>query len=170
MEIKSEGPLESMQQTPGKDPCVGLSGATCKRLGEELVSDRKAIKWEIQIPVQGKTVTAYEWLDVERGTSLRRESSRGDKMEMRFLGTEKLNGRTVEKWEVTALRPEQPVIKMLQWIDPILKFSVKQELSGGIVTEIKNLQEGPQSASLFAVPTGYVKVPLPQGMASPISR
>lgn len=165
MEIKSGGQLGAMQQTIGKDPCAGLSGATCKQLGEDLVSGRKAIKWEIHMSVEGKSLTAYEWVDVERGTPLRSESTMGN-MEMRLLGTEKLNGRTVEKWEVVATHPQQPPVTMVRWFDPALKFSVKQELPGGMVTELKNIQEGPQQESLFSVPAGYTKVPLPQGMPS----
>ncbi|CAK0780504.1 DUF4412 domain-containing protein [Gammaproteobacteria bacterium] len=163
MEVKPEGPLSAMPQTAGKDPCAGLSGATCKQLGEETLSGRKVVKWEVHVPVEGQNLTAYEWVDAERGTPLRRESSMGN-MEMRLLDTEKLNGRTVEKWEVTATRPQQPPIKMLRWFDPILKFSVKQELPGGMMTELKNIQEGPQPASLFSLPAGYAKVALPQGM------
>jgi hypothetical protein len=70
----------------------------------------------------------------------------------RKLGTEVVNGRTCDKWEFTREGRTQTV-----WVDQKLHFMVKTLGSDGSVTELKNIQEGTQPASLFEIPAGYRK-------------
>ena len=45
----------------------------------------------------------------------------------------------------------------LFWLDPKLRFPVKWQGKDGS-GEMRNIQEGPQPASLFEVPAGYTKM------------
>lgn len=68
------------------------------------------------------------------------------------LGTEAVNGRSCDKWEVT----EKSGHKETLWIDQKLHFPVKTT-DGQMTTEFTNIKEGAQDASLFKVPAGYRK-------------
>ena len=47
---------------------------------------------------------------------------------------------------------------MTGWIDRKLRFLVKTESAKGRGMELRNIQEGPQQASLFEIPAGYKKI------------
>jgi hypothetical protein len=149
------------------DPCVGMAGMTCRRVGTEAVNGRPAVKWEMTMTDQGKTMTATQWLDAERGLPTKQVLPNGQTMEMKLLGTESIEGRKAEKWERTAAMPNQPPMVTLQWYDPELKLALREEFPGGYVTEIKNIRIGPQADELFVVPAGYTKKALPQGGPPP---
>jgi len=68
------------------------------------------------------------------------------------LGTESINGRTCDKWEVTPKTGKPETF----WIDQKLHFPIKM-INGDITTQYTNIKEGPQDASLFKVPAGYQK-------------
>jgi hypothetical protein len=68
-------------------------------------------------------------------------------------GNETVNGRSTVKYEGTNSKGEASQV----WLDPKLRFPVKwQGTSGG--GELRNIQEGTQPASLFAIPAGYTKM------------
>ncbi|WP_295450060.1 hypothetical protein [uncultured Thiodictyon sp.] len=153
--------------SPEADPCVGLEGFTCRRIGLEDVNGRPAVKWEMSMTDKGQTLTATQWLDQQRGLPLKHVLPNGQTMELKLLGTETLNGRTAEKWEMTTGVPNQPPTSSMQWYDPELKLAVKEELRGGAVSELKNIHVGPQPDDLFKVPDGYTKKTLPQPAPPP---
>jgi hypothetical protein len=68
------------------------------------------------------------------------------------VGSETVNGRSTIKYESTSANGDTGNF----WIDPKLRFPVKWQgkNSGG---ELRDIQEGPQQASLFEVPAGYAK-------------
>ena len=68
------------------------------------------------------------------------------------LGTETVNGRTCDKWEVTQKSGKTETF----WIDQKLHFPIKM-INGDITTQYTNIKEGPQDASLFKIPDGYQK-------------
>lgn len=149
------------------DPCAGMPGVTCKRVGEEDVGGRAAIKWEMSMTHQGETLTGTQWIDVERGLPLKNVSPSGQSMELKMLGTETLDGRTVEKWEATVQVPKREPSVTYQWYDPELKLAVREEFPGGHVSELKNIRVGTQPDSLFVVPAGYNRMSMPQGGQPP---
>ncbi len=149
------------------DPCAGMAGLTCRRLGVEDVSGRPAVKWEMSMTHEGKTLTGVQWLDQERGIPLRHQMPDGQTMELKMLGTETFEGRVVEKWETTTTVPGQQPTVTFQWYDPELKLAVRDELAGGFVSELKNIRIGPQPDSLFAVPDGYTRMTAPPGGGQP---
>jgi hypothetical protein len=82
-------------------------------------------------------------------------------MEMRLVGSETLNGRTVEKWEMTATRPGGQSSVAHQWFDPELNINIREEQPGGFVSELRNISIGKQPADLFTVPNGYKIMSMP---------
>ncbi len=77
------------------------------------------------------------------------------------LGSETVNGRTADKWEVVATQGQE-TFRSTMWVDPRLRLPVKAEFPGGVQSELRDVKEGPQPAELFTVPADYKKVELPQ--------
>lgn len=78
------------------------------------------------------------------------------------VGTEMINGRNAEKWEITVTMGGAPMT-MHVWLDSQWHFIVKQE-APGISGELENITESPQPAALFEIPAGYHKMTM-QDMA-----
>jgi hypothetical protein len=72
----------------------------------------------------------------------------------RVVGQETVNGRTTNKTEVTMTSGGQTQTLHI-WFDPKLHILVRYEMNGKIMSELRNIQEGPQPASLFEPPAGY---------------
>ncbi len=69
------------------------------------------------------------------------------------VGNETMNGRSTVKYEGTNSKGESSTV----WLDSKVRFPIKwQDKDGG--GELRNIQEGPQPASLFQVPAGYTKM------------
>ena len=68
------------------------------------------------------------------------------------LGTESVNGRACDKWEVTDKNGKKETL----WVDQKLHFPIKST-DGQVTTEFTNIKEGAQDAALFKVPAGYSK-------------
>jgi outer membrane lipoprotein-sorting protein len=149
---------------PAEDPCAGMPSLTCRKLGEEKVDGRTAVKWEIVASHEGQTMKSTQWIDKERGVPLRQEMPNGQTMKLELVGKEDLGGRRVEKWEMVATAPNRPETRTFQWFDPELNLIVRQELPGGMVSELKDIHVGKQPDELFTVPAGYERMSVPQGM------
>lgn len=153
----------SPMQPPSAEanPCEGLWGVACRRAGEEDVAGRSAIKWEMTVTHEGQTLSGAQWIDVQRGLPLKYLMPNGQSMELKMIGTETIDGRGVEKWEMTSVVPNQQPIQTFQWYDPELKLSVREEFPGGHVRELDNIQIGVQPDDLFTVPAGYSRMEMP---------
>jgi hypothetical protein len=80
----------------------------------------------------------------------------------RKLGSETVNGRKTVKYEGTNAKGESGTL----WLDSEVRFPIKWENKNG-AGELKNIQEGPQPASLFEPPADYKRMQLPNGMQMP---
>jgi outer membrane lipoprotein-sorting protein len=147
------------------DPCANLQGVTCRNAGTENVAGRPATRWEMSSSAGGQTRTMTQWVDNERGTPLRVQSSDGSVSEAKLVGKEQVEGRTVEKWETTMSRPGQQAMRSVQWLDPELGVPVRGEGPDGSSFALRNIKVGPQAAELFTVPAGYQKLTPPQGQS-----
>jgi hypothetical protein len=150
-----------------EDPCYGVPGLTCRKVGDEAVSGRPSAKWEITGKQDGKVVTTTQWIDKERGIPLRQDFPDGGSMVLALQGKETIAGRGVEKWEVVVEAPGRQATHAFQWYDPELKLAVRQEFPGGAVSELKNIRVGKQPDDLFVVPAGYTRVQTPKGQVQP---
>lgn len=137
------------------DPCVGIEGAVCRHLGREQVSGRNATKWERVISRDGDQLRSLHWVDEERNTPLRDIWPDGSVSEMKLLGEEVLNGRPSERWEMKKTQPDGTSSSTLQWYDPKLGISVREELADGYFRELANIKVAPQPDHLFLVPEDY---------------
>ena len=79
----------------------------------------------------------------------------------RKTGTERLNGRTCEKWELTSKRTSA---RHWVWIDRQNHMPAKTITQDGTVIELKNIRQGRQPVSLFEIPSGYRSVEM-RGLA-----
>lgn len=143
------------------NPCEGISGLSCRKVGQEEVSGRPAVKWEMTMTRDGQTSTGVQWIDVERGLPLKYEMPNGQSMELKMVGKETMGGRAVEKWEMTTTAPNQQPVQTFQWYDPELKLSVREEFPGGFVRELDNIKVGKQDDALFQIPADYTKMEAP---------
>ena len=109
---------------------------------------------------QRNMFSLFKTSDVENacGDWLRLATNKGGSCHK--LGSESVNGRSTVKYEGTNAKGEASQV----WLDPKLRFPVKwQGVSGS--GELRNIQEGTQPASLFAIPAGYTKMDMGGGMA-----
>jgi hypothetical protein len=143
------------------NPCEGMPGFSCRKMGAENVAGRNAEKWEMTGALQGKALSGAVWLDVERRTPLRQQGADGSMMEMKLLGREALNGRDTEKWEMSLRSSDGRSQRALQWYDPELAYTVRDEMPGGLTNELRNIRVGPLPPELFQLPAGYQKRDLP---------
>ena len=70
----------------------------------------------------------------------------------REIGSEKIEGRDTEKWEVKSAAGIT-----YQWIDRRLRVIVREEFPDHLY-ELRNIKEGHQPDNLFQIPVGYKKV------------
>jgi hypothetical protein len=81
----------------------------------------------------------------------------------RKIGDETVNGRSTVKYEGTSKKSETHYV----WIDKKIVFPIKWQSngeSGESSGELQNIQEGPQAASLFEIPSDYQKMDMSQMM------
>jgi hypothetical protein len=75
------------------------------------------------------------------------------------LGGDTVNGRPADKWQLTYKRSGKIGYA---WIDPQLRYLVKmQDPAAQTTMQVRNVKEGPQAPSLFAVPPSYTKMDPP---------
>ena len=148
-------------QIPPANPCEGGKEVQCRRLGEEKLDGRQVVKWEMTAQQEGRTLRSLHWLDRERNLPLRQLWPDGSVSELKIAGTERLNGRATEKWELLTTRPDGELMRSTQWFDPELQIAVREELPGGFLRELRELRVGTQPIHLFQVPEGYRQVSAP---------
>ncbi|NEV60732.1 hypothetical protein [Thiorhodococcus minor] len=158
-DARSDSPMS--QLSAEANPCEGVSGLVCRKAGQEEVAGRPAIKWEMKVERDGQTATGAQWIDVERGLPLKYQMPNGQSMELEMLGSETIDGRPVEKWQMTTTVPNKQPVQTFQWYDPELKLSVREEFPGGFVRELDNIRVGDQPDARFQVPEGYTKMDQP---------
>ncbi len=153
VEIPIEKQTNSLQTKT--NPCYQLQNANCTQLGEENVNGRKTQKWQIITQQQGRNIRTLHWVDVERQLAVREFFDDGSMAEMVLEKNETVNKRNTEKWVRTLSRPDGSSVYSFQWYDPKLKISIREELPGGYIRELKNIKTGVQKKSLFKIPKGY---------------
>jgi hypothetical protein len=151
-------------QASGTSPCQNAPEASCRSLGQRSVAGRTAEGWEITVTREGKTIRGTQWNDVARGVPLLQEFEGGPKSELKMVGKDTVDGRPVEKWELSITQPDGKMSGSTQWYDPALNLTVREEWPGGYVRELRNIKVGPQPDDLFRVPSGYQQVTPPASL------
>jgi len=114
------GAIPGTRSIQTKNPCSSMPGLTCRQLGEEKISGRTAVKWEMVDSQQKQTMKSTQWIDKERGVPLRQEMFDGQTTELKFVATEELNGRRVEKWDLVATMPGRPETRTFSRSPPVM--------------------------------------------------
>lgn len=157
IEQKSQNNTTTKVSKKTDSPCNGIVNSTCKNLGKEKISGREAIKWEMTVQRNGRGFKSLHWMDSKYHMPLRAQLHDGTFSTMTMSGKEKVNGRNTEKWEISASHPSGQKMFSQQWYDPKLKMVIREELPGGYVRELKNINVSKQSRKLFKVPSDYKK-------------
>jgi len=82
--------------------------------------------------------------------------SEDSNMTCKKLGTETVNGRTTDKWELTPKDGNDGTLTA--WIDQKLHFPIKTHGATGDEMELTNVKEATQPANLFEIPSDYRKI------------
>jgi hypothetical protein len=69
------------------------------------------------------------------------------------VGEEIIDGRRAAAYRAISA----PGRDIVGWIDPELKFPLRIKMEDGATITVQNIQEGPQSARLFVIPTNFQK-------------
>lgn len=140
-------------------PCESLPVSKCQRQDEEVINGRGAVRWEIegQLP-SGAPLKGTVWTDRVHGFPIREVYNGEVASELSYTGDEKVQGRMTERWEASGVTPDGNSVKTTQWYDPALNIAIRQEMPGGVIRELQNIQLGEQNDSLFEVPQGYQQV------------
>ena len=72
----------------------------------------------------------------------------------KMAGAEMMNDRMCDRWEVTSANKSEAGTV---WVEQKTKMPIKSVKGDGTTWELTNFKEGPQDASVFAVPAGYEK-------------
>lgn len=161
--MAGQGAMMDGGQQADASPCAGMQNITCKQLGKEVINGRPTQKWEFITSVQGQTSAMLFWLDEQRRIPVRQMMPDGSSMEMKLAGKETVNGRSTEKWEMTAKGADGNSMVTYQWYDPEINMNIREEAAGGYTRDIKNIRIGPQPKELFRVPADYTEINMPQG-------
>jgi hypothetical protein len=150
-------------KTKATEPCRNLKKeVSCKNLGVEILNGRETEKWELKTTHKGQTLSTVQWLDRVRGMIIKQVFP-GGSSEFRLIGKDEIAGRETEKWEhIQKQDLSQKTIISVYWYDPVLRFTLREELPGGGVKELDNIQQGPQPDSLFELPQGYTQTSMPK--------
>ena len=160
-EMPGDMPPNPLANQPSANPCGNNPNLQCKRLGEEQIEGRRAVKWEMSGQQDGRPVRSLHWIDHSRNLPLRQLWSDGTISELRVLGRETLNGRATEKWELVTTRPDGDSRSSYQWYDAELGITIREELPGGYSRELRNIKVAAQPPTLFTQPQGYQRVTVP---------
>jgi len=174
--MQQTGSAPVIQEVPDTsapaNPCAGMKDTSCKMLGKETINNRQAEKWGFVLEQGNQVSLSLHWIDVEHRIIVREYLPNGSFMELSPLGAEKVNGRHAEKWLWQLTGPDGQTKTALQWYDPELKISIREETQDGYVRELRDIKTGAQDKELFEIPDGYRQVEnlqnyLPQPLARP---
>ncbi len=161
LEQKSSAPF-SMPGEEVLNPCENMPYSNCEKIGDEKVNGQQAVHWKIKRPGRdGKEFIVEQWLDKKRGITLREQLPNGININASMVGSEEVNGRETERWEVIMTAADGKTQTSTRWYDKELGITVREVFPNGSVRELKNIQVRKPDAKLFMLPEGYRKLDVP---------
>jgi len=161
IEQKSPAPL-SMPGDVTMNPCENMPDAKCENLGVEEVNDLEAIHWKItRIGPNQQSFTMEQWLDKNRGITLREKLPSGASINAKMTAKEHVNGRNTERWEVTMTSVDGKTQSGTRWYDVELGITIREAFPNGSVRELQNIIVQEPDASLFMLPQDYHRLDIP---------
>ena len=164
--IEQKAPINKKVKNQEKkdSPCNDLINARCKNLGKVKINGRDTTKWEMTTQRNGRNLKSLHWLDKKYQMPLREQFQDGTISTISMLGKEVIGGRNAEKWKFFATRPDGKSLESLQWYDPKLKMVIREELPGGFIRELRNINVAKQDRKLFKIPSEYKQEVMPEMM------
>ena len=135
--------------------CNNNKSLSCKNLGDEVLDKRKATKWKITASKGKKQQVSYMWMDKELNIPIKQVLSNGTRINLKWLGREKLGKRDTDKWLQQIELPNGAMQKSFQWFDRELKISIRETFPDGNSQELKNIVVRKFKDKLFAMPKGF---------------
>jgi hypothetical protein len=161
LEQQSPTPL-SMPGSVVTNPCDGLPDAKCQQIGDEMIDGQPAVHWQIvRRGPNGQEMKIDQWLEKQRGITLKEVLPGGASIHARMAGTEKLNGRDAERWEVVMSSSDGKQQTGTRWYDKELGITIREEFPNGAVRELQNIRVQEPDANLFNIPDGFRKLDIP---------
>ncbi|GBE08977.1 hypothetical protein BMS3Bbin11_00250 [bacterium BMS3Bbin11] len=161
LEQKSPVPLV-MPGAVVQNPCDNMPDTKCEKVGEEKVNGQQAMHWKITRPGPNQQQFIIEqWLDKERGITLREQLPNGVSINASMVGKEKINGREAERWEVVMTRADGKKQSGTRWYDTELGITVREAFPNGSVRELRNIKVKEPDTNLFMLPKDYRKLEVP---------
>ncbi|MCK5360708.1 MAG: hypothetical protein KAJ95_08775 [Gammaproteobacteria bacterium] len=161
IEQKSPAPL-TMPGEVALNPCDNLPGAKCENLGEESINGKQAIHWKVTRNGPNQAIFIIEqWLDKDRGITLREKLPNGSSINATMTGNEKINGRNSERWDVIMTSEDGKTQSGTRWYDVELGITIRESFPNGSIRELKNIIVKEPAADLFQVPDGFNKLTVP---------
>ena len=121
----------------------------------DILMPQQHMYMEMTIQAQGQrqTYSFFEAGDVENACGDWQKIAHTQAGTCHKVGTETVNGRSAVEYEATNSSGDVTRV----WLDAKVRFPLKWQgkSSGG---ELRNVQDGPQPASLFEIPAGYTKM------------
>ena len=136
-------------------PCKKNAALKCENLGVKEFNKRKAIEWKIVATDGDKELVTHMWLDAELKIPVKQTLFNGTIIELKWLGSEKLDNRETEKWLQRIQLSDGTVQESFQWFDKELKISIREAFSDGNSQELKHIVVENLPDKLFTMPVGY---------------
>jgi len=145
-----------------QNPCDNMPATKCEKVGEERINGKQAIHWTITRPGPNRQQFKIEqWLDKERGITLREKLPNGVSINASMVGNEKINEREAERWEVVMTMADGKKQSGTRWYDTELGITIREAFPNGSVRELQNIIVNEPDASLFMLPKDYRKLDIP---------
>jgi len=159
MEVKLRNPMTpEVEIDQNTKPCDGMENTRCELLATESIFGRPAEKWEFVVQQNNQSIRSLHWIDIERRMIVREFLPNGTINELIPQGDDIVNQRKSEKWLWQVSGPNGTIRTSIQWYDPELKITTREEIQGGFVRELIHIKLGKQPKSLFDIPSSYVQV------------
>ncbi len=161
LEQKSPAPLV-MPGAVVQNPCDNMPDTKCEKVGEERINGQQAVHWKITRPGSNQQPFIIDqWLDKERGITLREQLPNGVSINASMVGKETINGREAERWEVVMTMADGKTQSGTRWYDIELGITIREAFPNGSVRELQNVKVKEPDANLFMLPKDYRKLEVP---------
>jgi hypothetical protein len=105
--------------------------------------------------------TMEQWLDQQRGITLREKLPSGASINAIMTAKENVNGREAERWEVTMTSVDGKSQSGTRWYDVELGITIREAFPNGSVRELQNIVVNEPDPALFSLPKDYKKIDIP---------
>lgn len=161
IEQKAPAPL-SMPGDVVMNPCDNMPDAKCQNLGVEEINGLPAIHWKVtRKGTNQQLFTMEQWLDKQRGITLREKLPSGARIDAKMTAKENINGRETERWEVTMTSVDGKSQSGTRWFDVDLGITIREAFPNGSVRELQNIVVKEPDPALFSLPKDYRKLDVP---------